>query len=239
MKAALTPEVAETLSYLHDIGYREVYLSSGPRLSVGPGLPAATGGEAAPGPEDAGERAQALAALGEEASTCRACGLCEGRTRVVFGTGAANADLMFVGEGPGANEDRQGVPFVGAAGQLLDKIIKAIGMSRDEVYIANVVKCRPPGNRDPLPEEVASCLPYLERQIALVRPKTLVALGRIAAQSLLGNELSIARLRGQWHSFAGVPLRVTYHPAALLYNEALKRPTWEDMQQVRDRLAGS
>jgi uracil-DNA glycosylase len=143
---------------------------------------------------------------------------------------------MFIGEGPGAEEDRQGLPFVGRAGELLTRIIEAIGMTRDQVYIANIVKCRPPGNRDPQPDEVAACRSYLERQVALVRPRLLVALGRIAAQTLLGNDLPIGRMRGQWFEVLGVPLMVTYHPAALLRNPALKRPTWEDMQQVRDRL---
>jgi uracil-DNA glycosylase family 4 len=145
-------------------------------------------------------------------------------------------ELMFVGEGPGADEDRQGLPFVGAAGELLTKIIQAIEKTREEVYIANVVKCRPPGNRDPQPDEVAACRGYLDRQIALVRPRVLVALGRVAAQTLLGNDAPIGRMRGQWHQVQGIPTMVTYHPAALLRNQALKRPTWEDMQQVRDFL---
>jgi len=238
MKTNLDANTAATLSYLQEMGYGELYISLD--SSSGGAADGALGGTSAQEPVAAsGDRGESLIALAEEASTCEKCGLCEKRSNVVFGTGNPNADLMFVGEGPGANEDRQGIPFVGAAGQLLDKIIKAIGMSRDEVYIANVVKCRPPGNRDPLPDEVASCMPYLERQIALVQPKVLVALGRVAAQTLLGNEQSISRMRGQWHSFEKVPLRVTYHPAALLYNEGYKRPTWEDMQLVRDRLAGS
>jgi DNA polymerase len=146
---------------------------------------------------------------------------------------------MFIGEGPGAEEDRQGLPFVGRAGELLTKIIQAIGRTRDEVYIANIVKCRPPGNRDPQPDEVAACRPYLEEQIALVAPRVIVALGRIAAQTLLGTDAPIGRLRGRWFTVLGVPTMVTYHPAALLRNPALKRPTWEDMQQVRDRLQGA
>jgi DNA polymerase len=144
---------------------------------------------------------------------------------------------MLIGEGPGAEEDRRGEPFVGPAGQLLDKIIAAIGLTREQVYIANVVKCRPPGNRDPLPEEVAACRAYLDAQIDLVRPKAIVALGRVAAQSLLGNDLPLGRLRGVWHKVRGVDLRVTYHPAGLLRNPNWKRPCWEDMQVVRDRLA--
>jgi uracil-DNA glycosylase family 4 len=188
--------------------------------------------------DDPAARAAALAALAEVVTGCRRCRLCEGRQKTVFGSGNPSADLMFIGEGPGAEEDRQGLPFVGRAGELLTRIIAAIGMIRDQVYIANIVKCRPPGNRDPQPDEVAACRSYLERQIALIRPRLIVALGRIAAQTLLGNDLPIGRMRGQWFQVLGVPVMVTYHPAALLRNPALKRPTWEDMQEVRDRLRG-
>ena len=177
-----------------------------------------------------------LAALAGVAAGCTRCRLSEGRNKVVFGAGNPAAELMFVGEGPGAEEDRQGLPFVGAAGELLTKIIQAIDQTREEVYIANVVKCRPPGNRDPQPDEVATCRGYLDQQIALVRPRVLVALGRVAAQTLLGNDAPIGRMRGQWFQVQGIPTMVTYHPAALLRNPALKRPTWEDMQQVRDFL---
>ncbi len=187
-------------------------------------------------PGEAAATGAALAALAEAVAGCRRCRLCEGRQRTVFGSGDPRAELMFIGEGPGAEEDRQGLPFVGRAGELLTRIVEAIGMTRDQVYIANIVKCRPPGNRDPQPDEVAACRSYLERQITLIRPRLIVALGRIAAQTLLGNDLPIGRMRGQWFQFMGVPLMVTYHPAALLRNPALKRPTWEDMQQVRDRL---
>jgi uracil-DNA glycosylase family 4 len=193
------------------------------------------GGEAA-AEGDPAAREAALGALAEVVSGCRKCRLCEGRQKTVFGSGNPHADLMFIGEGPGAEEDRQGLPFVGRAGELLTRIIEAIGMTRDQVYIANIVKCRPPGNRDPQPDEVAACRSYLERQIALIRPRLIVALGRIAAQTLLGNDLPIGRMRGQWFQVMGVPVMVTYHPAALLRNPALKRPTWEDMQEVRDRL---
>jgi uracil-DNA glycosylase len=200
--------------------------------------PAARPAAAAGGGDDPAARAATLAAVGEAVASCRRCRLCEGRQRTVFGAGDPDADLMFIGEGPGAEEDRQGLPFVGRAGELLTKIVEAIGMTRDQVYIANIVKCRPPGNRNPQPDEVAACRSYLERQIALVRPRLLVALGRIAAQTLLGNDLPIGRMRGQWFEVLGVPTMVTYHPAALLRNPALKRPTWEDMQLVRDRLRG-
>jgi DNA polymerase len=186
--------------------------------------------------EDAATRAERLAELASEATTCERCRLWRDRTSVVFGSGDPDADLMFVGEGPGAEEDRQGLPFVGPAGALLTKIIEAIELTRDRVYITNVVKCRPPGNRDPLPDEAGACRGYLERQIELIRPKVIVALGRVAAQALLGNDLPLGRMRGRWFSVQGVPTMVTYHPAALLRNRAWKRPTWEDMQAVRDRL---
>jgi DNA polymerase len=182
--------------------------------------------------------AKQLAAVCEAAQTCTRCRLAEGRNKVVFGSGPIGAELMFIGEGPGAEEDKQGLPFVGRAGELLTKIVGAMEMRREDVYIANIVKCRPPGNRDPQPDEVAACGGYLEKQIALVAPKVIVALGRIAAQALLGTDTPIGRMRGQWYQIHGVPTMVTYHPAALLRNPALKRPTWEDMQQVRDRLRG-
>jgi DNA polymerase len=181
-------------------------------------------------------RWSSLAEVDAEAQQCTKCRLAQGRNTVVFGVGDPHADLMFIGEGPGAEEDRRGEPFVGRAGELLNKIIAAIGLTREQVYIANIVKCRPPGNRDPQPDEVAACRGYLEAQIDLVRPKVIVALGRIAAQSLLGNDLPLGRLRGVWHRVRGVDMRVTYHPAGLLRNPNWKRPCWEDMQVVRDRL---
>ena len=177
-----------------------------------------------------------LATLEEIAATvagCRRCPLYATATNPVPGTGNPDADFMIVGEAPGANEDAQGVPFVGQAGQLLTKIIAAINLTRDDVFIANVLKHRPPGNRNPLPEEVTACSPYLVRQIELVRPKVLLALGTFAAQTLLETKLTIGKLRGQVHRYYGVPLIVTYHPAALLRNPAWKRPTWEDVQLAR------
>jgi DNA polymerase len=177
-----------------------------------------------------------LEAVAAEAAGCTRCRLSQGRKTVVFGSGSPTADLMFVGEGPGAEEDRQGLPFVGPAGQLLTRMIQAIELSREEVYIANIVKCRPPGNREPEADEVAACMPYLERQIDLVAPRVVMALGRVAAQCLLGTDQAVGKLRGSWHQVRGVALRVTYHPAALLRNADLRRPTWEDLQVVRDRL---
>jgi|KBSSwiStaDraftv2_1062776.scaffolds.fasta_scaffold652752_2 DNA polymerase len=168
---------------------------------------------------------------------CRRCKLHTlGRKRIVFGVGNANADLMFVGEAPGADEDEQGIPFVGRAGQLLTKIIEAIGMTRDDVYIANVIKCRPPQNRNPEPDEVDTCEPFLFRQIDVIKPKVIVALGKFGAQTLLRTEEPISRLRGRVFDFRGAKLIPTFHPAYLLRNPASKREVWEDMKLVRKLL---
>jgi DNA polymerase len=201
------------------------------------GLPATSAAAAAaPVAPANGDREVALAALREEIGECTRCPLHAGRTKIVFGEGDPRARLVFVGEGPGRDEDLSGRPFVGAAGQLLDKIIAAIGLGRDDVYICNVVKCRPPGNRDPAPEEAATCGPFMRRQLAIIRPEVVVALGKPAARFLLGTEAPIGQLRGRFHDFDGVKLMPTYHPAYLLRNSAGKRPVWEDMKQVRDLL---
>jgi uracil-DNA glycosylase len=171
---------------------------------------------------------------------CRACGLCQQRKQAVFGVGHERAPWMFVGEGPGADEDEQGDPFVGQAGKLLDSMLAAIGCERGrEVYIANVVKCRPPGNRTPTPEEAAACAPFLDRQIELVQPKLIVALGKSAAVRLLRTEASIAALRGKVHRYNGVPVVVTYHPAYLLRTLADKAKAWEDLVLARRTLAAA
>lgn len=192
-----------------------------------------------------GVKADRLEALRARALICEKCPhLVRTRTQVVFGVGNVDADLMFVGEAPGADEDLQGEPFVGRAGQLLTKIIEAMGFSRDTVYIANVLKCRPDmppgstGNRKPLPAEMETCLPYLKEQIAIVQPKVLIALGAVAMEGLLGRAEPMRSLRGQWHSFQGIPLMATYHPAYLLRNQSPleKRKVWEDMLQVMERL---
>lgn len=229
------------MGYLRDLGWEELYLRAGHNAPPDEAEP----GDGAPAPQmpEAGEmsrsREELLARVASEAATCEACALSRGRRTVVFGSGNPDADLMFIGEGPGEQEDRQGLPFVGPAGELLTRIIEAIELHRDDVYIANVVKCRPPGNRDPKPDEIAACRHYLERQVHLVRPRVIVALGRVAAQTLLGNDLPLGRMRGQWYRFLDTDLRVTYHPAALLRSASYKRPTWEDMQIVRDRLRES
>jgi DNA polymerase len=189
--------------------------------------------QAAPDPAEgeAGDREAAWTALAETVSGCTRCELARTRTQTVLGTGARNATWMFVGEAPGAEEDRQGLPFVGRAGKLLDAMLAAMGMQRREVYIANVLKCRPPNNRDPLGAEVGSCERYLHQQVELVEPQLIVALGRFAAQSLLRTTRPIGKLRGQAFEYreTGIPLLVTYHPAYLLRNPLDKRKVWEDL----------
>lgn len=172
----------------------------------------------------------------EQVADCRACPLCEGRTHTAFGEGNPHAQVLLVGEGPGKQEDLQGRPFVGPAGQLLDKMLAAIHLKREEVYIANVVKCRPPGNRVPLPEEVAACLPYLRAQTALIRPKIILCLGATAARYLCGPQVRITQDRGRWIEKKGVLLLPTYHPAALLRDPAKKREAWADLQALRDKM---
>lgn len=180
--------------------------------------------------------ADALRAIRAELGDCELCALRRNRTQIVFGVGDPNARLMFIGEGPGRDEDLQGEPFVGAAGKLLDKMIGAMGLSRSRVYIANIVKCRPPRNRDPEPDEVSACEPFLKAQIQAIRPDAIVALGRYAAQTLLRDQTPITRMRGRWHEYDGIPLMPTYHPAYLLRNEQEKRPVWADLQAVMKRL---
>jgi uracil-DNA glycosylase family 4 len=198
------------------------------RLLVDDGL-----GETAP--------ADSLAHHYKSICNCQSCSLGETRNKFVYGVGNPEADLMFVGEAPGADEDRKGEPFIGRAGQLLDKIIAAIDLTREDVYIANILKCRPPGNRDPQPDEMALCMPYLREQIRMIQPLLMCALGRIAAQALLATTTPLGKLRGTFHDFEGVPMLVTYHPAALLRFQAFKKDTWADMQLLRkryDELAG-
>jgi len=178
----------------------------------------------------------ALARIREELGDCSRCKLAGGRKTLVFGVGAANAELMFVGEGPGADEDEQGEPFVGKAGQLLTKMIGAMGFRREEVYIANVVKCRPPGNRYPETDEVAACEPFLRAQIEAVKPKVIVALGRLAIQTLLCDSTPITRQRGRWRTYQGTRLMPTFHPAYLLRSPLEKKKVWEDLQLVMREL---
>jgi len=197
-----------------------------------------------PSPGDAGvpvvlslSAADALAAVRAEIGDCTRCKLhTQGRSQIVFGVGNPDADLMFVGEAPGADEDEQGIPFVGRAGQLLTKIIEAIDLKREDVYIANVIKCRPPGNRNPDPDEVETCEPFLFRQIDIIKPKVIVALGKFGAQTLLGTLDPISRLRGRVFEYRGAKLIPTFHPAYLLRNPSSKREVWEDMKLVKKLL---
>ena len=197
------------------------------------------GGRAAPVSPLAGARAPeapdpetALRLIREEIGDCRRCRLCEQRTNIVFGVGAPRARLLFVGEGPGVDEDRRGEPFVGRAGQLLTKIIESMGYGREEVYIANVVKCRPPENRTPHPDEIATCSPFLFQQIAAIRPRVVVCLGTPAVQTVLATRATITHLRGRFHEVNGIQVMPTFHPAYLLRNPAAKKEVWDDMKQV-------
>lgn len=175
------------------------------------------------------------ATLAAQVAACTRCDLHQGRTQTVFGVGNRQAEWLVIGEAPGAEEDKRGEPFVGRAGQLLNSMLAALGLARDTVYIANILKCRPPGNRDPRPEEVVCCEPYLQQQIALIRPRLILAVGRIAAQNLLKVQIPIGKLRGQRHAFgaSGIPLVVTYHPAYLLRSPAEKRRAWQDLLFAR------
>ncbi|HEU5135461.1 MAG TPA: uracil-DNA glycosylase [Steroidobacteraceae bacterium] len=177
--------------------------------------------------------------LRERVAACTACDLCKTRTQTVFGVGNTRADWLVIGEAPGAEEDRKGEPFVGPAGQLLNAMLLAIGLPRETVFIANILKCRPPANRDPNPEQVSRCLPFLSNQIALLKPKIILAVGRIAAQNLLATDVPLARLRGKLHQFgeANTPMVVTYHPAYLLRTPADKRKAWEDLKFARATFA--
>jgi len=182
-----------------------------------------------------------LEAVREALGDCTRCGLCRGRTQIVFGDGAPDADLLFVGEGPGEQEDLRGLPFVGRAGELLTAMIeRGLGIPRSSVYICNIVKCRPPSNRTPLPDEVAACRPFLDGQIDAVAPKVIVALGKPAASLLLGRDVAITRVRGTWQSYRGIPLMPTFHPAFVLrrYTQETRRAVWEDLKTAHARACG-
>ncbi len=188
-------------------------------------------------PADAGATSEEpLLAQARSAADCQLCRLSEKRHTVVFGEGDPHAAVMFIGEGPGAEEDRTGRPFVGQAGQLLERMLFAIGLSRDQVYITNIVKCRPPGNRDPREDEVAACAPYLDQQIELIAPTVLVALGKPASHRLTGSKKPISALRGRWASYKGVPLMPLFHPAYMLRTPSAKREAWEDLKKIKQRL---
>jgi len=192
----------------------------------------------AAGTENTKSKERDLDSLKREIVRSECCQLCRTRTNLVFGSGNPNAEIMFVGEAPGADEDLQGLPFVGRAGQLLTKIIESIGLKRSEVYICNILKCRPPDNRAPYPSEILACEPYLKRQIDIIRPKIICALGKFAAQILLKTQVSITQLRGKFYDYEGIKLIPTFHPAYLLRNPADKRLVWEDMKKIRQALGG-
>lgn len=183
-----------------------------------------------------GNKKTALQKLRDEIGDCTRCILCKGRTKLVFGVGNPEAEIMFVGEGPGADEDLKGEPFVGRAGQLLTKMIEAMGLTREKIYIANVVKCRPPENRNPEPIEVETCFPFLKKQIEIVRPKVIIALGKFAAQTVLKTEIPITKLRGEFHPLGNLLVMPTFHPAFLLRNPNMKRFVWEDLKKVMKHL---
>lgn len=247
----LSEQIAEHLRFAADLGIDGVSRDPAWRVRAAGG-PVAGAAHDLPGQPDGGAlvpsarvpvspaapltfHTDSLAAIrADVGDDCRRCKLHTlGRQRIVFGVGNPDADLMFVGEAPGADEDQQGIPFVGKAGQLLTKIIEAIGLKRDDVYIANVIKCRPPNNRNPEPDEVATCEPFLFRQIDVIQPKVIVTLGKFASQSLLRTDEPISRLRGRVFTYRGAKLIPTFHPAYLLRNPSSKREVWEDMKRVR------
>lgn len=213
-------EITETLRTLADLGWRG-FECADKTLDVLDGWGRETF-----------QRRESLERIRENLGDCMRCGLSKGRTHIVFGTGNPSARLVFVGEGPGRDEDLQGLPFVGKAGQLLTKIIQAMQLTRDEVYICNIIKCRPPNNRDPQAEKIEACSPFLRRQLKSIRPDFICTLGAFATRTLLGTEAPMWKLRGRFHDYMGIPLMPTYHPAFLLRNPGKKRDTWEDIQQL-------
>lgn len=244
-------KVGDTLRYFEDLGIGSFYidrasLSSAAEPAAAPArstaaapllrAPATITLGVAKGPSlfEAALRIEgdSLARIREDIGDCRRCRLCEGRSNIVFGDGSAKAQLVFVGEGPGHDEDVQGLPFVGRAGKLLNQMIEAMGLRRQDVYICNVVKCRPPGNRAPEKDEMATCSPFLVRQLEVISPKVIVCLGAVASKALLETEKGISQFRGQWLEFRGIPLMATYHPAYLLRNPHAKADVWKDLQKV-------
>lgn len=230
--------LANYLRFCREIGIRELPASSGTEES--PPVSVAESEKAVPewfGGSAEAQVVQSLSEIREELGDCERCKLCGTRNSIVFGEGNPDARLVFVGEGPGRDEDAQGRPFVGRAGQLLTRIIKAMNLEREDVYICNVVKCRPPQNRNPEPDEVESCEPFLVKQIRSINPEVIVALGSVATGLLLKlKNFKMGQLRGTFHEYEGAKLMVTYHPAALLRNQAFKKPVWEDMKLVMKEL---
>jgi DNA polymerase len=214
-------EIVQQLEFLRDIGIDRVDLSRRVVAAPAIGIPA---------------HPLSLDSIRADIGDCQRCKLAPTRTHIVFGSGNPNAELVFVGEAPGADEDEQGLPFVGAAGQYLTKIIESIGVKREDTYICNILKCRPPKNRDPEPDEVAQCSPFLKRQLEAIKPKIVCCLGRFAAQTMLQSADSITRLRGRFHDIDGMRVIATFHPAYLLRSPEKKREVWEDMKTIRAEL---
>ena len=227
-------DLARYLSQRQELGEEDVVFS---RLSAREAFDLAHAKGEAPAGDVAIDLSGDYEQLRETALACRRCGLAEGRTQVVFSDGNPRARLVVIGEAPGANEDRTGLPFVGRAGKLLDLLLAAVNLSRREsVYICNVIKCRPPRNRNPLPVEIKACTPYLERQIGLVSPEVILAVGGFAAQFITGRQVALGKLRGEIYDYRGVPAVVTYHPAALLRNRGWTQAVWDDLQLLRDTM---
>jgi uracil-DNA glycosylase len=259
MDSASRPQIEAWLHYFDDLGLSPFYLDRAaaelPVLAPAPAPPRAARSAAAapsvPPPRtqdavlpvvpslfDAAPRVEgdSLTRIREDIGDCKRCRLCEARNTIVFGDGSEHAQLVFVGEGPGHDEDVQGLPFVGRAGKLLTQMIEAMGLRREDVYICNIVKCRPPGNRQPERDEVATCSPFLDRQLAAIHPRVIVCLGNVAAQTLLGTNKSISQFRGQWFEFRGSKLLATYHPAFLLRTPSAKSEVWTDLKKVMHEL---
>jgi len=240
--------LAERIRFYNDLGiydfYRRPFATAVTEVAVeqpmspSKTMPIAANAVVPTFPEnDAFDPTQALRLIREDLGDCTRCVLHkQGRKQIVFGVGNPRADLMFIGEAPGADEDQQGEPFVGRAGQLLNNMIKAMGLHREDVYIANIIKCRPPGNRTPERDECETCSPFLMRQIAVIQPKVIVALGAVAAKTLLAINAPMSELRGRWYDFRGTKLAVTYHPAFLLRDPRQKKETWKDLQMVMAEL---
>jgi uracil-DNA glycosylase family 4 len=250
MPTTLDPQrkraLADRIRYYNELGIYDFYRRETtvqiqpeereplPRAKAAAASPQEESGEISTKPESAfADPAQGLRAIREDIGDCTRCRLAkQGRKQIVFGVGNPRAELMFIGEAPGADEDQQGEPFVGRAGQLLNNMIKAMGLRREDIYIANIIKCRPPGNRTPERDECETCSPFLMRQIATIRPKVLVALGAVAAKTLLAINAPMSELRGKWYDFRGTKLAVTYHPAFLLRDPRQKKEAWKDLQMV-------
>jgi uracil-DNA glycosylase family 4 len=234
----MNDDLRNEIAFLRDIGFTHLDLVGGSGLGVGGSAPVSTTLDSPPTPNSQPPTTPSddWTNLQQIATACTQCRLAGTRTKVVYGVGNPNADLMFIGEAPGRDEDLKGEPFVGRAGQLLTDIIKAMKLTRDDVYIANVIKCRPPENRNPEPDELDACRPFIQQQIAMIKPKVIVTLGKFALQSLTGKAYAVSAARGQWTEYEGIRVMPTYHPAYLLRTPSAKKDVWQDMKQVMAEL---